>query len=42
MIRPKNLGCGSMGDLAILDLEDAMRREQADDAEEGVRVHADA
>ena len=31
-----------MGDLAILDLEDAMRREQTDDAEEGIRVHVDA
>ena len=42
MIRPKDLGCGGMGDPAILDLEEAMRREPADDAEEGVRVHADA
>jgi hypothetical protein len=29
-------------DTAFLDLEDAMRREQADDAEEGVCIHADA
>jgi hypothetical protein len=42
MIRPKDLRRGGMSDPAILDLEDAMRREQADDAEEGVRVHADA
>jgi hypothetical protein len=31
-----------MRDPAVLDLEDAMRREQTDDAEEGVRIHADA